>query len=223
MAFHAKMERHYELKLRPDHIETLRGILKPKSEEYLQEFIAWIESTIDYLNLTENARAATPDIKTARSRASSILTHAEALLQALKSDPLSHVYFRRGSDLELGENDVLRAYRSSAAPEFMFSEILKEIIEKASALVSNEQQLRSAYLLPNKEASNQKNVTYHLWPVLFSIYQISLGKITYSPGGPLERFICLVHEAAGLPEPASATIKFVVNRWKLDKASTLRN
>lgn len=185
-------------------LQQLRRDLKIASEPVLNSVVRRIEGAASYFRLRVEQRNRTPDVQTARTEMVNVRTHAESLLAAIDlSAPALYLLDFDGADREPENKEELHR-------------LLSGIARRARAVIQDETALRALYGLPEATSANQSIKTQYLWPTLFSIYFDVTGGLSYSPGGPLERYLGIAHEAIGLEQPSSATLRIAASQWRLD-------
>lgn len=166
----------------------------------------------------EEHRNAPPDIMTARRWAADVHVHAHALVRLLKEQAPKASYFLFDHFHEYSRSDPDGVWSPELSGRVRLERLdallqqLNKIEAGAKPLLDNDRKLRSFFGL--EHASEISVVISHLWPTLFGLWEEHGRLVAHTPGGPLYRFLSIVHAAGGLSEPKQGTFKDAVTRWK---------
>lgn len=164
-------------------------------------------------------RKRNPDIQSVREKVQIIERCTRELCNALTDAPFEDFMLALNAHNKRISKEELENSFERPTHKDMQLELLADLHQYAQSMLQSEERLRLFNFLPENSKANQHVVSYALWPRLFEIYSLHKGRLGKSMDGPLQRFVSLVHEIAGLPDVVKPTLKRAATDWTKDKAA----
>jgi hypothetical protein len=201
----------------------IRASLGLRDEAHARELAARIEAAVRIMMRIENSRTRIPDVQRAKRHLESVAAASRKLASLLKKEPFANLLFSGGlypgsfdeeNGIILPSEQERNAFEQAPG---LFTERLEDLARVARLFAGDDERFRLAQTLPNPDQGSQSIATMVLWPVLFYIWTQCGRQLAYTDGGPLHRFIEVVHRNLSLPRPTASSLRDAIRRYMADR------
>jgi hypothetical protein len=179
---HEDVEKQWSL--RAEHWDRLRLLLNLRTDADVYRAAARLQSPIFMFLYSKEKRRRAPDPKHTARRLRTIKRLADELRQRLSEEPLA-VHLAYDLDHQKFNEAPKRLARLTCD--------LAVVSNSALRIADKDENIRILSHLPPPRQGQMRTETAMLWPMLFRVWVGFGRKVTFSPDGPLVKFIALVH------------------------------